>query len=65
MEKLKCSNCGNTKYFYKEVHLIAKVNVSSSGKRGKRLYDTYEDEDFKSLRCRECGNIVKECFYCN
>lgn len=65
MSKLICPKCGNKKSFYKEVRLIAKVNVLSNGKRGKRLYDKHEDEDYEPLYCSKCRTIVDDCFYCD
>ena len=62
---LICPKCGNKKSFYKEVRIIAKVKVSHHGKRGKRAYDEYEDEDYEPVYCSNCGTMVHECLYCN
>lgn len=59
--KLKCSNCGNDKNFYRDIHLIGKNKVSNTGKVLKKVYDIdTTGELFEPIKCCGCDTIVIE-----
>lgn len=60
---LKCNNCGNDKKFYREISIMAKLRVDSSGKDMKQIYDIDKnmiDNDFEQIYCCDCDEIVVE-----
>ena len=59
--KLKCPKCGNTKKFYRDVSVSAKLRVDSNGNDLKTVYDIdkYQiDNHFDISRCYECDAEV-------
>lgn len=58
---LKCPKCGNTKKFYREVSVSAKVRVDANGNDLKTVYDVdkyHFDNYFEVIYCYECNEEV-------
>lgn len=63
MGKLKCSKCGNTKKFYREISISAKLRVDSDGNDLKTVYDVnkyHTDNYFEVIYCYECNEEVQD-----
>ncbi len=60
MSKLKCPECGNETYFYRDIHLTGKIRVNSKGKVLKQISDVSEGELFRPIHCSKCNGIVAE-----
>lgn len=61
MNKLKCSNCGNTKKFYRDISISAKLRVDNKGNDLKTIFDIDKyntDNYFEIIKCCECGEDV-------
>lgn len=58
---LRCPKCGNTKKFYREVSIQAKLRVDANGNDLKRVYDIDKhnfDNYFEVIYCCECNEEV-------
>lgn len=57
-----CENCGNKRYFYNEVSVMAiQLIDNKQGKKHNKITDadiTNVDNYFEPIYCYECGNNV-------
>ena len=60
MKKLACHKCGNEKEFYRDVSVMAKLEVDEFGDDKKDVFDVgWEiDRKFSPIYCRICGEEV-------
>lgn len=59
----KCDNCGNTKKFYSEVSVEAKIRINKEGEMWGNPYDIDKyniDNAFEEVWCTVCGELVEE-----
>lgn len=65
MNNLKCLKCGNTKKFYRDVSISAKLRVDNKGNDLKTIFDIDKsqiDNYFEIIRCYECdAEVLDEC----
>lgn len=59
--KLKCEKCGNTKKFYRDISVVAKLRVNSNGEDLKTVFDIKKgiiDGWYEPIYCGECGREI-------
>ena len=61
MESYKCPKCGNTKRFYRDVSIMAKMKVDNTDDVDEEIYDIDKeqlDNIFGIVYCADCGEAV-------
>ena len=59
---LKCPDCGNDKYFYRQISIVAKLKVNKKGEDLKTIYDVDKNEIdyyYEIIFCGKCDTVVK------
>jgi hypothetical protein len=61
MSKLKCAECGNTKNFYKNITVPAKLKVDSEGNESETIYDIEKEvgDWCSGIYCGECDEEIE------
>lgn len=63
MSQYKCEKCGNKRFFYNELSVMAKELIDQkNGKRNGKIIDidkTMTDNYFQPIYCYKCGEVVE------
>ncbi|AYO30240.1 hypothetical protein D2962_06060 [Biomaibacter acetigenes] len=60
---LKCPKCGNSKTFYRQISVTAKLKVNKQGKDLKTVYDVNKNDIdgwYEPIYCNVCNTQVGE-----
>lgn len=60
--ELKCPKCGNKRFFYNEVSVMAKrlLDQNKGVRDGKIIeVDSVVDNEFEPIYCKKCDELVK------
>lgn len=60
MNKLKCTECGNTENFYKNITVPAKLKVDNKGNKTEIIYDIENEvgDWYGGIYCGECDEEI-------
>jgi len=60
-DEYKCPKCGNTKRFYRDVSIPAKLRLDNTDGTEGKVYDIGTDQfdnEFEPIYCAVCGEVV-------
>jgi predicted nucleic-acid-binding Zn-ribbon protein len=64
LSQYKCGNCGNKRFFYNEVSVMAKelLDQKQGPRNGKiiEIESNRTDNFFEIVYCYKCGEVVEE-----
>lgn len=63
MSNYQCPKCGNKRWFYNEVSIMAKCLIDTKeGKENGKIYSIckeHTDNEFAQIYCKKCGEVVE------